>query len=371
MTQDELIHAARERGEAEAREADRSAAMRGALALEAGQMASFDWDLATDEVRIDDRLCDFMGVPRRTLRSGAEVLARIDARDRPDVEAAITAALENRRDYDVEFRVAGKPPQRWLGGRGRVVERDPGGRPLRMMGVNWDVTEQKRQEFAVQEASDRYELALREVNHRVANLFTLVPTILSLTARTAPDVRTLVKDVRERIAALARSHALTLNSFSADFSADFGAPLDAIIRAVLEPYQPRARAFVLDGPPVRLSARAGNAMSLTLHELATNAAKYGALSVGAGRITIVWRVEPAPDDEEGRDRLRLVWSERGGPPVERPTDRGGFGTTLIDRMVAAQDGGIERDWAAKGLEVVLVLPLAHPRPRTAVEERAT
>lgn len=234
-------------------------------------------------------------------------------------------------------------------------ERDPGeDMPVEHFStIMRDISGRVRMETKLREASEHAEIALREVNHRVKNLFALVPALVQLSARGITDVNTLVSVVRDRVAALGRAHALTLNAFSEDR----GIALDALIHAVLEPYDERSAAFSIAGPAVRLSSRNGNAMSLALHEMATNAVKYGALSTDRGRVAISWRIQREGD----QSRLAFRWTEAGGPPVDPPA-LGGFGTTLIDRLIRAQEGTIERDWSRSGLTIEVTLPL-HLRER--------
>lgn len=210
---------------------------------------------------------------------------------------------------------------------------------------------------------EEQKILAREVDHRVKNLFALVPALIALSARGTDDATRLADSISARIGALARAHTLTLNAFSEDR----GIALDALVHAVLEPYATRASAFLLDGPALRISGGAGSAMSLTLHELATNAAKYGALVERDGQVRITWRVMHGESRQDGADgagtvadvdRLILRWSESGGPTVEGGPETSGFGTSLIDRLVQIQGGQIERDWAAKGLNATLMLPLS-------------
>ena len=254
-----------------------------------------------------------------------------------------------------------------------------------------DITDRAAMERRLREASERAEIALREVNHRVKNLFALVPALVQLSARGATDVTTLVGSIRDRVAALGRAHALTLNAFSEDH----GVALDALIRAVLEPYEDRAEAFSMAGPSVRLSSRNGNAMSLALHEMATNAAKYGALAAHEGRVAISWSIERGTDETtdgttdgkpdgadgaptsrssshvESPDRLVFSWREAEGPKVTEPLETKGFGTTLIDRLIRAQEGTIEREWHPDGLAIEVTLPVhLKAKPRAAPVEDA-
>ena len=198
---------------------------------------------------------------------------------------------------------------------------------------------------SLEEAAAAKDVMLGEVEHRVKNLFALVPAIVSLSARTATDKDDLVRAIRERVAALSRSHALTLHAYSEDE----GVAMEALIRAVLEPYGHRSAAFALDGPTVRLPTKVSSAMALALHELATNAAKHGALSEEAGRVAISWRIEG--------DDLVFSWIESDGPPISGVPERRSFGTGLVDRLLEAQQGRIEREWRPEGLALALTMPV--------------
>jgi two-component sensor histidine kinase len=133
-----------------------------------------------------------------------------------------------------------------------------------------------------------------------------------------------------------------------------GADLQRLTERVLEPYRAdRADRIVVAGEPVVLIARQGLALSLVLHELATNAAKYGALACDAGRIEVAWQVRA-----DSADRFYLIWQELGGPPVEPPQEQG-FGTQLIKRAITYElQGEVELDYATDGLRCQLTFPLA-------------
>ena len=279
------------------------------------------------------------------------------------VREAVTAAREGRPSRFEAFCPTAKGTPRWWDVSVAPVP-DENGEPMGIVSISRDVTAAVRGRETLaearrvaEEAREQAELALREVNHRVKNLFALVPAIVQLSARAAPDMTSLVRGIRERVGSLARSHTLTLTASSETE----GVALEALIRAVLEPYENQSEAFSLIGPSLRLSASEANAMSLTLHELATNAAKHGALAGENGRIAISWSVAPAadPDAQGGERDLALTWRETDGPPVPARRGASGFGTQLIDRLVRAQGGTIARDWRRVGLVVSVTLPLAH------------
>ena len=207
-------------------------------------------------------------------------------------------------------------------------------------------------ERALREAGDRTSLELGETAHRVKNLFALVPAIIALSARSAGSVPELAEAARERVEALARAHALTLASADRE-----GAELATLAHDVLEPYATPGDGLVMQGPPCTLDGPSASTIGLVVHELATNAAKYGVLAargrgVSGAHIALKWSIDPT----NGPDMLRIEWREVGGDPAPEPRTRG-FGTSLLDRLVSARGGRIERDWSEAGFRASIGLPL--------------
>lgn len=198
-----------------------------------------------------------------------------------------------------------------------------------------DITDRKR--------NDEYVAMLaREAEHRTKNILTTVQATVSLSHADTADG--LKRAIEGRIKALAKLHDLFVKSRWT------GAELSSIAAQELAPYveagEPRAR---IDGPQVLLVPNAAQAIGVTLHELATNAAKYGALSVPDGHVEVTWSC--ATDG-----RLLLRWTESGGPPPARKPTRKGFGTSVIQRMIRHQlKGEIHFDWRAEGLACAIVL----------------
>lgn len=187
-------------------------------------------------------------------------------------------------------------------------------------------------------------LLAREVDHRARNVLAVVQSVVRLTRSENP--KDFAAAVEGRVAALARAHSL--------LSRDrwTGAELEEVVREEFAAYRDAA-APALSGPSLRLDAAAVQPLSMVVHELVTNAAKYGALSLAGGRVRMVWRLAPG---EEG-ERLLIEWEERGGPPVAGAPARRGFGSALIGATVRSQLGGrIELDWAADGLRCTIDLP---------------
>ena len=207
-----------------------------------------------------------------------------------------------------------------------------------------DVTERKL-------ADARQRLLIDELNHRVKNTLATVQSIAMQTARDAPSPGAFAEAFTARIIALSRAHdALTRGNWE-------GADLREILAQELAPYG--AGRVCLQGGPVRLPPRAALSLGMVFHELATNAAKHGALATPAGQVRVAWTTEP--DRETGSRRLRLEWRERGGPAVPPPAHRG-FGSRLIEQSVAGElEGEARLDFEPAGLRCSLTLPLPPDR----------
>ncbi|CCD83944.1 putative Sensor histidine kinase (HWE family) with a GAF domain [Bradyrhizobium sp. ORS 285] len=183
---------------------------------------------------------------------------------------------------------------------------------------------------------------VHELNHRVKNTLALVDSVIALSIRAAPALTDFGEVLRGRIAALTRSHALALDRGREAIA------LDALVCAELAPLQ--SDRVTVDGPAVQLSPGIALYLSMGLHELVTNAVKYGALSNEAGRVALSWT--------HLDDRLRLAWQESDGPEVTPPA-RNGFGSLLFERILgAALKGQVTRDFAADGLKVTFDLPVS-------------
>ncbi len=198
-------------------------------------------------------------------------------------------------------------------------------------------------------AAEYQQLLLNELNHRVKNTLATVQSIVSQTLRNAPTPPEARALIEQRMIALSRAHdVLTREKWE-------GAELPAIIDQALLPFRDAEHdRFRVRGPELRLSPRMALDLAMALHELGTNAVKYGALSNASGTVRVTWEV-----DRTGMPpRLRLRWEERGGPPVE-PPGRRGFGTRLIERSLAQDLGGEARiEFAPSGVICTIDTPVA-------------
>lgn len=258
---------------------------------------------------------------------------RIHPDDLLEITEAARAHIEKQIPfYNAEYRIRHKDGSwRYILSAGRL-QRDSRGQPLRWVGVDWDITEQKRREQQVQ-------LLMNEVNHRAKNLLSVVQAVASQTAKHQPAA--FVERFTERLQSLAVSQDLLVKCHWQ------GIGIDELVRSQLAHFKDLIDGRVtLQGPRLALTAKAAQSIGMALHELATNASKYGALSNASGRVTIGW--ELAPGAPEG-GRFALSWIERGGPPAEAPKRRG-FGSTIIQTLPAVEfDAEVALDYAPEGL----------------------
>jgi two-component sensor histidine kinase len=199
------------------------------------------------------------------------------------------------------------------------------------------------------EAADKLQkLILEELHHRIKNTLATVSAIASQSLRTATSVELGRQAIEGRLIALGRAHDLLLQArwTSAD--------LAHIVRGATEPYESRDTArFSISGPEIKIVSSSVIALAMTFNELCTNATKFGALSVPAGRIAIGWTIDDV--------RLRLTWSEKNGPPVHPPARRS-FGTRMIETLGKQLDGEARLAYEPSGFVYTLDVPLSSLRP---------
>jgi len=305
------------------------------LALAAGKMGSWDWDLAQGNCVWDEgqkRLFGFDPVSLKITLASVRNLVHRD--DWKIVRQAIRQARKDAGSYQVEFRIC-RPDGgiRWCLGTA-AASKDLFDRTSRISGVTMDITDRK-------EAEERLLLLAREVDHRAKNALAVMQAIVSLTR--ADNIEQFVAAVEGRIQALARVHSLLSESRW------YGANIVELIREELAPYCTtnfdRVR---ISGINLSLEPSTAQALALTLHELTTNAAKYGALSSPSGSLEVDWELKAAT--------LVLRWTEFGGSAVEQNVP-GGFGIRVIKTSVEIQLGGaVEFEWRPEGLCCIISVP---------------
>ncbi|MGX7707888.1 sensor histidine kinase [Methylobacterium sp. Gmos1] len=266
--------------------------------------------------------------------------------DRTAAEVALAAARAGRTG---RFRApsGGQDPRWW----DVVVSPIQGldGAPERLLAVARDVTEAHR-------AEEQQALLMQEMAHRLKNTLALVQAVAAQTLRSATSIDTAMEAFNGRLMALSDAHDVLIRGAWAE------ADLAAVVEAAMAPHLDAVTGrFSAAGPPVSLGPRPVLTLSLMLHELATNAAKYGALSSPAGRVAVTW--ELAGDDAQAV--LRLCWRESGGPAVAPPV-RGGFGSRLIERSLVHSFGGrVSLRFPPGGAVMELEAPLAAMQDGTA------
>ncbi|MCB4821274.1 HWE histidine kinase domain-containing protein [Roseicella aerolata] len=316
------------------------------LAQEAAGIGIWEWNPETGLSRWSPEQYALFGLDpeREPTISVGRFLGLVHPEDRATVKAATREALR-RGAYEAEFRILrprpdGPPELRWMLGRGRRLM-GRGGAGNRLIGVNVDITDRRA-------AEERRALVAQEVAHRAKNALQLVGAAVRMTRAT--DTAEFIRLVEGRVAALARAQFLLAEAGGR--GADLRALAEGEVATVLagEEHGPRVS---YDGPALSLAEGAVQPVSMALHELATNAAKYGALSVPDGMVALSWAVDRAAG------LLRLRWVERGGPPPSGAPEREGFGTRVLEATLTNQLGGrIRRDWPASGLVLEAELPLA-------------
>ena len=260
-----------------------------------------------------------------------------------DLEADETARFE----YRMKHKDGG---WRWLVSEEVAFARDDKGQVTQVVGSAHDITERKEEEA-------RNAVLMREVRHRVKNLFAMVPAIVNLSLRHARDARKAGGAIINRVTALSR-----VSTMSLEISArDEGIALEDMIRGVLEPHEAHTDAFFVSGPPLRLATRASNVVAMVLNELASNAIEHGALTAEDGTVRIAWVVDEAEAHETAADgrtsTLRLQWSEQGGPTISGPPETKGFGLSVTEQLVRSQGGTMEWNWLRYGMAVTIEMPL--------------
>lgn len=312
-----------------------------AFALKAGRLGSWTFTPADQLLDASAGCKAVFGRDPDAPFDYAAFRATIHPDDRDRVLAAIADTVATGADYDIEYRiVTPQGEQRWVAIRGELLRRRDG-TALSMAGFSTDITERKRIE-------DHRALLAGELTHRVKNTLATVGAIVNQTLRDAGSMAEARDTIGARIGALAVAHDLLLRD-----EVD-GATIGDIVAGVMAPFDDgRGRLFSVAGPVVRLDPSVTLALSMALHELATNASKYGALSAGDGHVTIAWEVTTG---DAGR-RLAFRWKEQGGPPVVPPL-RIGFGSRMIERVLAQHLRGTATiDYAAAGVVFTIDAPL--------------
>ncbi len=304
------------------------------LALRSARAGAWDYDLVRKELHWSPEMFVLYGLDAANgVPDRQHLSAQIEASHRHRVQAEFAKALAQGGAFTLEFPII-RPDgsEIWTAVVGDVLK-DAAGRPVSARGIDQDITERKNWET-------RQAMLLRELSHRVKNTLTVIQSMTRQTLRAHKDPKAFVEAFEGRIRSLASSHNLLTD---ANFG---GAKLaDVIYNQLGGMVDDVAKRLMLRGPDVLLPAETATQLGLVLHELGTNAAKYGALSTPAGKIAIVWTAAPG--------KLRLNWRERGGPRLDARPVHEGFGTALL----ISSAGKVKRRFDPAGLTCRLDLAL--------------
>ncbi|HVI56697.1 MAG TPA: HWE histidine kinase domain-containing protein [Luteibacter sp.] len=272
-----------------------------------------------------DQLCDWFNTPWLTYTGRAMVdevgngwAAGVHPDDVDRCLATYVGAFRAREPFSMEYRLRRHDGEyRWLLDNGKPFYRD--NRFAGYWGSCIDVT-------AHREAARAQRILVNELSHRVKNTLAVVQAMATQTFVGDRPVADALTAFESRLQALAGAHDMLVNHAWEDVA------LRGVVEATVAPHDPGQSRIVIDGPPLMVASAPAVSVAMAVHELLTNATKYGALSTDTGRVDLGWRFDPASE------RLQMTWKESGGPPVATPTRRG-FGVRFIERVLAGQAGG--------------------------------
>jgi PAS domain S-box-containing protein len=304
------------------------------MASEAAGFGTYEVNLHTQRVHCSTEMQRLLGYEAEGDLDLERFLDLIDSEDRPALRRCLLAL---RRDSEgrhrSEFRVIlPDGSARWLLDRGRVFFDENKAQATRVIGTVLDITERKQ-------AEERQSILMAELDHRVKNILANVSAIAKLSSKRTASVEAFVKALDARIQAVARAHSLLRRDSWT------GINIEGYIREILAPFiGARSSSFILEGEPLFLLPRAAQSLALVLHELATNAAKYGSLSEPDGSVRITWsRIR-----EAGPGMVRLTWQEAGGPKIENPSGQG-FGSTVIRAAAGELGASLSYEFRPEGV----------------------
>ena len=305
------------------------------LALEVAKIGVWEYEPSTDVTVLDNTERELLDIPKDGGDRMEPILAKLPTEDRDRINAALRQAMDGEKDYDEVFRLPLRDGgERWLHGLGRRVIN---GDSKKFIGVTYDITAERK-------TLEQRELMIREMNHRVKNLFAVIAAMVSICRRDTDDIDSFADSLRGRIHALGRSHSLSHNRPDKN-----GTDLRTLIDTVIAPskeHQPVA----MSGDDVAIADSQLTSLALILHEWATNSAKYGALSVEDGRIDIGWTIKD--------DAVDLNWAETGKAPDLK--DHAGFGTQLVNATARQLQGEVSGEITETGYQRSLGFKLVEP-----------
>jgi PAS domain S-box-containing protein len=304
-------------------------------ALEAGGVMAFEWDGRTGSYHHSKNAAKILGYDSQAPLTVANFRKLIHPADFPHYKAHLRSVRTDKPSYAVAFRLVHPGSREMWVEETATVEFDAAGQTVRMKGLTVDITERKR-------ADEHQRLLIAELDHRVKNVLARVATVAEYTRQSSSTIDDFIQALDRRIQSMAVAHELlSRGGWQAIRLAD-------IVGSQLAPYATDENTTT-GGPDVTLSAAAAEALAMVLQELVTNASKYGALSVAAGRVSVRW--------EDAVTGLKIVWRETGGPPVSIPTEYG-YGTSLIRELVPHELGGtVDLAFSSDGVSCAIEIPV--------------
>jgi len=309
-------------------------------ALKVGGVLAFEWNARTNSSQRSDNAAQILGFNPKQTFSASEFLARIHPDDRAHFKALVHSVSPGKPSYKMTFRF-GRPDGReiWLEESSRA-EFDEADRCVQLKGLTVDITERKQSE-------ERQGLLIAELDHRVKNLLAKVAVISTYTRQGSSSVDQFVEVLDKRIQSMANAHSLLSQSRWS------GVNLADLVHNQLAPYVTIANTTI-HGLDVTLAPATTQAVAMALHELVTNAVKYGALSNPNGHVSVSWDRQ---DGEDGTARVRIEWQETGGPSVVSPANPG-YGTSLIRELIPHELGGmVDLTFAPNGVSCKIDVPI--------------
>ena len=306
-------------------------------ATRAAGIALWSWNVDTDAITMDEHAYDLWEVSKDEQEITFEILSRnIHPADLERVRSAFAATRAVIGAYEIDFRILSGSDIRWISARGQGDDADIADRL--MFGVFLDVTQRKQ-------AEEANELLAGEMSHRVKNLLHIATALTQITKRSATTKEDMAHELTDRLMALGRAQELVRPVPGRKNEA---ALLGDLISILLAPYDEKGATVRIrvSVPKMNVGETSSTALALVIHELATNSAKYGALSLASGTLDVSCN---ANDDE-----VVVTWTERGGPPIVAPAMLEGFGSKLVHRSMSTQlSGAIAFDWSEEGVVVTL------------------
>lgn len=310
------------------------------IATDAAGVALWSWNVDTDQIAMDEQGFTLWGVPLDDRVTFEELSACIHPADLDRVRAAFTAARSRPGAYEIDFRIMHDDEVRWISSRGRGDDEGIVGRLL--FGVFLDVTVRKQ-------AEEAREMITGEMQHRIKNLFSLTSALSAIAARATTTKDEMAHDLRQRLISLSAAHNLIHPAFGEQKRAILLRELlTVLLKAYAEGYA-SAQSVTVSAPDVLIGEQSTTSLAMIVHELATNSAKYGALSTAHGRLDV--------SCVETGGEIALVWTESGSP-AKPPGSLDGFGSKLTEKVIAQIRGSIARHWTDDGLVVALRMSTA-------------